>query len=60
MVKAEVEVKELRLRFLPVAIHKKIEKYIAMQRSKHDREITKEIASAELLDKATKSIKIPE
>jgi hypothetical protein len=52
--------KELRIRAFPVRLHKKIGKYIARVLDREDRTLTKETAVEELIDKATKNIKIPE
>lgn len=53
------KVKELRLRFVPLSLHEKIEKYMSQVHSKQDRVLTKETGCIELLEKATKHIKLP-
>lgn len=55
----KVEVKELRVKELPITTHQKIEKYIAIELAEHDRSITKQVATCELLAEATKHIKLP-
>lgn len=55
-VKETLEVKELRLRIVPLVLHEKIEKYIAKVLVKDGRHLNKETASIELLAKATEKI----
>lgn len=56
--KQTLEVKELRVRFLPKTIHKKIEIYAGKVMGKEGRYLTKENAAIELLEKATRKISI--
>jgi hypothetical protein len=49
--------KELRVRECPNEIHRRIKKYIARVLDKEGRELNKQSATVELLDKALRNIK---
>lgn len=51
--------RELRDAEFPEVLHQKIEKYIARIRDREDRVLTKPKALRELVDRATRHIKIP-
>jgi hypothetical protein len=49
---------ELRVKKCPVMTHRKIERYISMIDVKEGRRLNKQTATVELLEKATKDIKL--
>lgn len=53
------DTKELRVFKLPIYVHLKIERYMSLIHSRTGRKLTKDMASAELLEKATRNIKLP-
>lgn len=59
MAETTIATTELRVPELADDIHLKIEKYMAIAHAKAGRRLTKPQAAAELLDKATKHIKLP-
>lgn len=58
MEKTDSEVTELRVRDFPDSLHQKIERYISIIHARTGRELNKQTATIELIDKATKNIKL--
>lgn len=58
MIKETVKTRELRVREFPEKLHLKIERYISLIHSRTGRELNKQTATIELLEKSTKSIKL--
>lgn len=54
------ESRELRVRDFPVKLHRKVERYISLIHARTGRELTKQTAIVELVDKATRNIKLIE
>lgn len=52
------DVKELRVRDLPQLLHLKIERYISIIHARTGRELNKQTATIELIEKATRNIKV--
>lgn len=57
-VKESLEVKELRVRDFPLYLHKKIKAYINRVGDREKRDLNKQTATIELMDKALKNITI--
>jgi len=52
------EVTELRVQYFPDLLHLKIERYISLIHTRTGRKLNKQTATIELVDKATKNIKV--
>lgn len=58
MEKGNLESRELRVIALPEELHLKIERYISIIHARTGRLLNKQTATQELLEKATKNIKV--
>lgn len=56
--KETLEVQELRVREFPAFLHKKIKKYINRVGDREGRQLNKQTATIELMDKALSKIKL--
>lgn len=55
---AENQTRELRVPQFPEILHKKVERYISLIHGRTGRELNKQTAIIELVEKATKSVKL--